>query len=150
MGALIKSIEKEDIGHICNMADIIFAEFEISGVGNDLKYRADWSMSVKLIVDDILAGFYLFNKQQLNYPEFDGKNGVQGVALGVLKEYRGKGYGRLLIEKPYELFSNEYDYIWGMHLASLKNIDHWKKRRKMYNEKKGASIYLSYAFYNEI
>ena len=145
----IEKIKDEEIDEICRLANIVFSEFGHSSAGSYIKGATKWDISIKLTVDDVIAGFYLFNPGNLSETMFNHKKGIQGVALGVLKEFRGKGYGKMLIDKSYELFSKEYDYIWGMHLSVLKNLDHWKKRRNIMNEHANTSLYFSYAFFNK-
>lgn len=54
--------------------------------------------------------------------------GIEGVQLSVLPEYRDKGAGKMLIDFVSKL---GYPYIMGQHYESLGNIDHWAKRRKI-------------------
>lgn len=80
---------------------------------------------------DKLVGFYILQHDKWPHGiasiEFDQKgNGVEGVCLALDKEYRGAGYGKWLINLPQRL---GYDFIWGRHMPSLNNLDHWKKRR---------------------
>jgi GNAT superfamily N-acetyltransferase len=145
----IEHIKHEEIDEICKLANTVFAEFGQSNAGNYIKNATKWDISAKLTVNGITAGFYLFNPGNLSDTIFENKKGIQGVALGLLKEYRNNGYGRMLIDKSYELFRDEYDYIWGMHLAVLNNIDHWKKRRIIMNENEKTSLYFSYTFFNK-
>ena len=143
----IEYIKNREIDEICQLANTVFSEFGHSNAGSYIKGITQWDISVKLTVDGITAGFYLFKPGNLSGIILNNKKGIQGVALGVLKEFRGKGYGRMLIDKSYELFSNKYDYIWGMHLSVLNNIDHWKKRRTIMNENEKTSLYYSYTFF---
>jgi GNAT superfamily N-acetyltransferase len=93
----------------------------------------DWSKSVKLILGDNIIGCYLIKEAEL--PEFKDKKGIEGVALCILPEYRGKGYGEKMKDwlENYAK-SHDYDYIYGMHLKTLKNIEPWLKRRELYKE----------------
>lgn len=138
----IEKIELNDIDGICELADIIFSE-HMSGNKEYVNYSTNWDISVKLTLDGNIIGFYLFNDSNLSQDIFNDKRGVQGVALGVNSEYRDLGYGKMLIEESYKLFST-YDYIWGMHLSSLGNLEDWKKRRTILNE--GSNLFLSYKF----
>lgn len=56
-----------------------------------------------------------------------GVGGAHGVLLAIDSAYKGQGWGRLLIEHPRSL---GYDYIWGQAMASLNNLEFWKKRRE--------------------
>ena len=147
---IIENIKKEEIEKICELADTVFSEFGQTNAGNYLRGATDWDISVKLIINGVVAGFYLFKSSNLTEPIFRNKKGVQGTALGVLKKYRGQGYGKMLINKSYELFSEKYDYIWGMHLSVLNNINHWKKRRTIMNEDETTSLYYSYTFFEKV
>ncbi len=109
--------------------------------------------SFKAVVGSKMAGFYfLSDKEQISdFQNFLSKNapdvvsklkfenkkllkklstlkGIQGVAVGVLKEFRGKGIGKKLIEKPRQL---GYDYVWGIQTRGLSDIDAWLKRRQV-------------------
>ena len=45
------------------------------------------------------------------------------MALGILKEYRGRTYGRQLRDSALSL--SEYDYIWGLQAKPLNNLGNW-------------------------
>jgi GNAT superfamily N-acetyltransferase len=84
-----------------------------------------------------VKGFYILRRLNIDavfnpeeYPaikKWKG-NGIQGVALALDKEFRNTGVGKQLISVPYTM---NVDYIWGLHLAKLHNIDHWLKRREL-------------------
>ena len=62
--------------------------------------------------------------------KYKNLRGIQGVSLGILPEYRNQGIGKQLRDLPKTM---GYDYIWGQHFKSLKNVEHWTKfgRRKV-------------------
>jgi len=62
------------------------------------------------------------------FNELKNKRGVQGVAIGVLEEYRDFGIGRMLINKPKEL---GFDYIWGVQTQHISDTSKWLKRRQL-------------------
>ena len=70
---------------------------------------------------------------------------MEGIALGVLKEYKNKSVGKKLIEYPKSI--PNVDYIWGYQFKSLKNIDDWLKRRKIYSENN--VFYITYQLLNK-
>ena len=79
----------------------------------------------------------------INFEDFEGAEGIEGVALGVDNQYKGLGIGKKLIEYPRNL--PNVDYIWGYQLKSLKNIDDWLKRRKIYAENN--YLYVTYQIF---
>lgn len=94
---------------------------------------ADWGISVKAEYDGRIVGCYVLNTKPVtsqnhcakeNLDGYRGLNGVQGVALAVLPEYRDLGIGKLLRQYP---IRKGYDYIWGLHMKGLHNIDNWVK-----------------------
>ena len=96
-----------------------------------------------------MAGFYFICDKQIpkggnGYEDLKDLNGVEGIALGVLKEYKNKGVGKKLIEYPKSI--PNVDYIWGYQFKSLKNIDDWLKRRKIYFENN--VFYITYQIYS--
>lgn len=108
---------------------------------------SDVEIFVVIVKDSILLsetfdpkwvkGFYILRRLNLDdvfdpeeYPfveEWKG-NGIQGVALALDKEFRNTGIGKQLISVPYTMNA---DYIWGLHLHSLNNLNHWLKRREL-------------------
>ena len=92
----------------------------------------DFSISKKAVLDGEIIGCYLLNNEsvhswEMNWKEnldlYKTRRGLQGVALGILKEYRGRSYGRQLRDSALSL--SEYDYIWGLQAKQLNNLDNW-------------------------
>lgn len=136
---VIRKIEKEDLTQIINNLGDIFDKTGIpnQGIWNMIKH-SNMDITIVATVNDELAGFYFFNDENIppypgiDYTEFANLKGVEGVALGVLKKFRNMDIGKKLIQ--YSQNNLGYDYIWGYQLKSLKNIDDWLKRRKIYLE----------------
>lgn len=142
----INKIEKNDIQEILEIGDEIFKN-QLEDNKSYMYSATDWDISIKLVLNDEIIGFYLFNKTNIisDLNIFKNKIGIEGIALGVKKEYRGLGYGNLLIEKSYELFKNDFDYIHGQHLKTLNNLDDWEKKRTILEF--DDEMFLSYKFF---
>lgn len=130
----ISNIKKEEIDEVLELADIVFKD---SGMDNKsyINGVVDWDISVKLTYEGKIIGFYIFNTMSITTKndKYSG-DGLHGVALGINSEYKGMGLGKMLINYPLINMNNDYDYIWGMHLKSLKNIDDWLKRRELVSD----------------
>lgn len=130
----LSPIKKEDISECLEVcASALSHVMSKSGVKGYTASAADWDISVKAEYGGKIVGCYVLNKQpigNLDYCNIESlrryKNlkGVQGVALAVLPEYRDLGIGKKLRQYPLKA---GYDYIWGLHLKSLHNIDNWVK-----------------------
>lgn len=103
------------------------------GVKSYTKGVADWNLSVKAEYGGKIVGCYILNKRPIGSMKhcaeeelgrYGKMNGIQGVALAVLPEYRDLGIGKKL--RQYPLVAG-YDYIWGLHMKSLHNISNWVK-----------------------
>lgn len=79
-----------------------------------------------------------------NIENYKNKKGLEGIALLVLKEYRSKGIGKMLINKSIRYCrENNYDYIFGSQLKSLCNLDKWiKTGRKLIAENDEINVTL--------
>lgn len=131
-----------------------FAEvFYLTGLSNEEILEEvegyDLNLSLSAEVGGKLAGYYLIRERDIpkggkDYDQFQGLKGLEGIALGVFPEYKNMGVGKQLIEYPRMI--GGYDYIWGMQFKSLKNIDDWLKRRKIYAET--PYIYVTYQIFN--
>lgn len=145
----LSPITTEDIKFLYNHLSNIFDRTGWSNqeVWNQISHY-DKNLSVVAKINNQIAGFYFIGDD--NIPE-GGKDynilkklkGVEGIALGILKEFKNKGVGKKLIEYPKTI--PNINYIWGFQLKSLKNIEHWKKRRKIYYENE--YLYITYQIF---
>ena len=149
---VIERMTEDDVKEIHDkLADV----FDKTGMSNEQIWgevsHFDMGLSVVAKVNGKLAGFYFIGDDQIPkaptegnvYEELSQLNGVEGIALGVFKEYKNMNVGKKIIEYPKNL--NGVDYIWGYQFKSLKNIDDWLKRRKIYYENDG--IYITYQLF---
>ena len=129
----IENIEESDIDYIIEMCEKLFSEAMGYYYPGLLFYEmTDFLISKKAVLDDKIIGCYLLkgesvNTQEINWLEnldlYQARRGLQGVALGILKEYRGLAYGRQLRDSALTL--SQYDYIWGGQAKQLNNLDNW-------------------------
>jgi ribosomal protein S18 acetylase RimI-like enzyme len=142
----ILKIEKQDIPEILDLADDIF-KGQLEDNKSYIMSATNWNISVKLVKDDEIIGFYLFNNVNIikDLPKkyenlFNHKFGIEVVALGIKPEYRGNKYGQMLIDYPVKTFSNYFDYYWGWVLHTLNNLKYWNKRTNIIRYSKDESI----------
>ncbi len=140
----IESITSKDIPIIRDMA---INQFENNLVTSEILHTlntdVDWSISKKLVVDDKIIGFFLFNEKNINDivpPEYAledlskyNRPGIEGIMLMVLPEYRGRGLGNCLKDLA-STFRGKYDYVFGQQLKNLNNLNDWLKRRRLVGE----------------
>lgn len=106
--------------------------------------NTNWDISVTLINNqNKIFGVYLLGDNQLPVNnicslKYKEKKGVEGVLLAIDPTIRNMGFGNKLKDYPKTL---NVDYIWGQQLKSLKNIDHWLKRRKLISV--GSNSYIT-------
>lgn len=146
------TIEKMTIDDVHVIYDRLGEVFDKTGLSNEQVWNEvehfDIDLSVVAKVNGELAGFYFIGDAQIPnvpqdgnlYEELSKLNGVEGIGLGVFKEFKNMNVGKKLIEYPKNLPG--IDYVWGFQLKSLKNIDDWLKRRKIYFE--NAILYITY------
>jgi GNAT superfamily N-acetyltransferase len=134
----IKQIQESDIDEVLELANNVFNE---QGINMDHKGYigsvADWDISLKMVDDNSgeIIGFYVFNNDNIPVEnDTYTDNGLHGVALGIDSKYKGLGLGKQLINYPMENMGDRFDYIWGMHLKGLNNIEDWKKRRDIISD----------------
>ncbi len=100
---------------------------------------ADWNKSVQMTLNDQVIGCYVLGKRNMfdfisnceiktDLTKYENLKGVEGIAVIVLPEYQGKGYGNKLKDYPKSIGA---DYIWGLQLKSLNNLEDWLKRREL-------------------
>jgi GNAT superfamily N-acetyltransferase len=144
----IRKIIKEDEESIIPKLSEIFSKTGLSNdeVWNLVEY--DPELTVVATVNSKVAGFYFLSGHQIppggnEWEKLQYLKGIEGVALGVLPEYKNFGIGKQLIN--YSQNIPGIDYIWGYQFKSLKNIDDWLRRRKIYWEGKG--LYITYQIF---
>lgn len=116
-----------------------------------LYFATDWPLSKKLVIGTELIGFYLLAEGAVAHVvakcdavtealgRYEHKRGIEGIALVVLPEFRGRGYGELLKNVPRGM---GYDYVFGQQLKSLNNLTAWLKRRRLIADCDGVWVTL--------
>lgn len=131
----IGSQNKSDIDECLNICHIVFEKHSLN-VRSYIRNMAEWDISLKAIVDNRIVGCYILNNDQylfgsntgVDVSEYRDLRALHGVGLAVLPEYRNLGIGRALRDFTETM---GYEYIYGMHLPSLNNLEHWKKVREV-------------------
>ena len=113
--------------------DIIDETFKKYGGFRTIAGAVDFSISLVLKYKGEAVGTYLLGTHPMhileNLKHYLRLKGTEGVALAVKLEFRGFGFGNML--KDYSVENTKTDYIWGMQLRDLKNINDWAKRRRI-------------------
>jgi len=150
-GVEIRKMTTEDIPKIYERLQEVYEKTNMSNQkiwDVILEEEPDANFSFVATVGGEIAGFYFISAipipqiEGIPYDEFEDTVGVEGVALGVFPEFKNMGIGKKLIEQSQTTL--DADYIWGMQLKSLKNIDDWLKRRELYYET--PTYYITYQF----
>jgi GNAT superfamily N-acetyltransferase len=156
---VIMPISKDEVNNIISLCDetVIMPNFaKVCSMNPDRNWHipVDWSKSIKLVLNNETIGFYLFSFSsnidsflqkmksfhidvKINedvYEKIKNKKGVEGVSIGIKKEYRGLGYGRKLFEYPKKLGA---DYLWSIQTKGISDITSWLKRSELLANLKG-------------
>jgi hypothetical protein len=147
----IRKMEENDFDYLKNILVDVFDKTGLSNeqIVNEISHF-DMNISFVAMVNDEIAGFYFLGNDQIpeirnneTYNKLSNLKGVEGIGLGVLKKFKNLGIGKKLIEYSQKI--PNVDYIWGFQLKSLRNIDDWLKRRKIYFENDG--LYITYQIF---
>jgi GNAT superfamily N-acetyltransferase len=147
----IAAVEEKDIDLILEMCSWLFSEAVNEHYPELFFYcYADFSISLKAMLDEEIIGCYLLNKEQIEIQQEQGSGnldgyaelrGLQGVALGIRKEYRGHSFGRQLRDSVLRM--TEYDYVWGYQVKTLNNLEKWiRSGRRLVGETESSYVTL--------
>lgn len=124
--------------------DIIDETFRKYGGFGTISGSVNFDISIVLKKNNEVVGTYLIGNHPMhllgNLKHYLGLKGIEGVALAVKPKFRGLGYGNML--KDYSIHNTNADYIWGMQLRDLKNINDWAKRRRIVSSSSSMFITL--------
>ena len=109
-----------------------------------VKETTDWNASLKAVSSGQIVGFYLLGHKGVgnlnktiksekarlekgeNLKKYKGLTGIEGVALGVIPEYRGRKDFNVAKELKNRVRETEgIHYIYGMQYKSLGNLNNW-------------------------
>ena len=151
----VSTIVPEDFDGVLDVLESTFSPFGYTReiIKSKLTNRILNNLSIKITKNDQIIGVYLLTENSIpnfiqeisknNISDFpkdstviisnptESENGLQGLALAVLSEFRSYGYGKQL--KDF-VKSMGYDYVWGVQDKNLKNIDFWTKTRSIFAE----------------
>lgn len=159
----ISKIEPYDNDSIIDILSVVFKIVDDKEtIRNRISKRLNNNLSVKIEIDGKIVGCYLLAEKSINefisdinddklkdFPKKSTKilidsdfsdNGLQGISLAILPEFRGFNLGSKLKEYTYNL---GYDYIWGVQDKKLENIEFWKRTRDIIAESPNAYASIS-------
>ena len=131
----VSKITKKDMPEILAMTMAEFGKYVDKEEVIEVVESADLDISRKIEVNGKIVGCYLLRQasvmefaadSKIDLMPYENMRGVEGLALIVLPAFRGTGLGNILKNVPKSL---GYDYVWGLQLKSLNNLDYWLKRR---------------------
>jgi len=154
-GTSVSLIEEEDIPGVLDVLEEVFGHIDPrEEIERKLRKRLLNGFSIKIEEGGKILGCYIINPKSVNefisdiendklsdfksynteiYMDEDfSDNGLQGIALALLPEYRNMGYGDTL-RKWYDN-DPRFDYIWGVQDKKLGNIENWKRSRDIIAE----------------
>jgi GNAT superfamily N-acetyltransferase len=115
--------------------------------------KLDYSVSIVAEINGEIVGGYILKKTKLpviigNFYDFEGDDstGIEGVSLFVHPDHKEKGIGHMLKYYYKENPRPDVKFIWGQAFHGLKNIDHWLKSRKLFNDMGG--VYFTIEVYD--
>ena len=107
-----------------------------------LSETVNWDISFTAEQDGKLVGFYLLGERKLSdaiaaenavlnedLSRYDLLRGIEGVALGVIPEFRKTGLTEQLKQQVKTI--PDVDFIYGMQYKSLGNLDYWLRSRRL-------------------
>jgi hypothetical protein len=105
----------------------------------------NWDISFTAEQDGKIVGFYLLGERKLSeaiaaenavlhedLSRYDSMRGIEGVALGVIPEFRKTGLTEKLKQQVKTI--PDVDFIYGMQYKSLGNLDYWLRSRRLIAE----------------
>lgn len=167
----LEPIQPNEINKVLEVGDKAFGTFMgnsktvSTNPNSDNKRLADWDKSKKLVLNKEIIGFYLLSTKN-NISNFIDEvvnrhgmkitindealfeyakthEGIQGLVVGILPEYKNKGYSKLLFDYPKH---TGYDYIWAVQTEGMSNLSGWLKRAKLLltiEHKSGQKFYIT-------
>ena len=150
----LEPLKKTDIDAVMQVCDKAFSEFRVIGLETKCstgqmhgKFHslANWDKSAKLVLNGEIIGFVIVSDKETidNFLEaakrygynikidadklkaIAGKKGIEIMSIGVLPEYRGAGYGKMLFDFPKSLGA---DYIWSIQMNGVSNMAKWASK----------------------
>jgi ADP-ribose pyrophosphatase YjhB (NUDIX family) len=101
----------------------------------------DPEISLIAMEGDRVIGFYILGRRSIldgvksehlkpteDLKPYRQRQGIEGVALGIVPDRRGTGLGSRFKDYPQTLGA---DYMWGLQMHDLDNLSHWLKRRRI-------------------
>ncbi|HTF98018.1 MAG TPA: hypothetical protein VL995_17920 [Cellvibrio sp.] len=143
----IKKIQHSDFPAIFAVFEQCFPEYAPIGkpLLNFLNDVVNWEISLKAVLDEKIIGFYLLGNRKIasaiieeqavpheDLSRYEPMCGIEGVALGIIPEFRKMGLTEQL-KQQVKTISN-IDYIYGMQYKSLSNLTFWLRTRRLVAE----------------
>jgi GNAT superfamily N-acetyltransferase len=140
----IRQMAEADIPEVLPLMRESFRRHSVGTSVDAYVEMADLTYSIVAVYGDEIIGFYLLTPRDLPLEDLQGLRGIEGIALAVKPEFRGTGVGKKLADYPK---SYGFDYLWGMQLKSLGNLNHWLKRRELVAD--GGACWFTMERYNK-
>jgi len=110
-----------------------------------LAETVNWDISFTAEQNGKIIGFYLLGERKLSdaiaaenavpnedLSRYDLLRGIEGVALGVIPDFRKTGLTEKLKQQVKTIL--DVDFVYGMQFKSLGNLDYWLRSRRLVAE----------------
>ncbi len=143
----INAIRSADLSRVFDVFERCFPDYAplSPSLQKFLNDTVKWRISIKAVQDGQIIGFYLLGQRKISLAireenavptedlaRYDSLCGIEGVALGVIPEFRKMGVTEQMKQRVRTIPGT--DYIYGMQYKSLANLHYWLHTRRLVAE----------------
>lgn len=148
--SIIKGLDEKTLVQLETIEDIVYGKNIVAdrkGRKCWEQFEPDYEHSLAVLDKDgypvagYIVGHRKFDESHLRFYSLnkEGLKGVEGVSFFIHPRWQSQGIGSSLIKQ----LMLDWDYRWGYHAYSLKNVKFWLRNAKIVNASDTEKFYVS-------